>query len=187
MQIIRKNPLQSIEIMISLFILINLLTTAKAADFITCKSIYALCTEAKCQPISGTNDLASCICKVKTGYSAGQKPCQGVKNTEQGKEIKSRYYPIRSYISCSNDRPWAWCLDKPCIINKKSRSVAICTCTIVKNTGDYIIVTDKYHESACTTGLYSSATVEDAHQMTEFLKTQKTLQPFPIKVYSAKK
>jgi len=171
-------------LLFALLIIITFPLTALATNFTSCKSTYALCTTALCKPIAGKSDSVSCQCKVKTGYSAGTTPCQDVKKTDQGQVVYSRYYPIKNYVVCANDRPWAWCLDSPCVIDKKDPSKAACTCSVVKNQGNYIIVTDKNTKSTCTTGLYSSATVEEATQMTDFLKTQQNLQPFPIKVYT---
>src|ERR1700733_13268355 len=88
--------------------------TAQADNFTLCKSTFALCTKALCEPIPGKTDMVSCHCIVKTGYSAGTKPCQEVKKTDAGKMVYSRYYPIKSYVVCTNNRPWAWCLDSPC-------------------------------------------------------------------------
>lgn len=160
---------------------------ALATDFTACESTYALCTTAKCAFIPGKKDAVSCQCDVKTGYSAGTKPCEKIKETSKGQLIYSRYYPIKSYVVCSNNRPWAWCLDSPCVINKKDPSKASCLCSIAKNQGDYIIVTDKYHQSTCTTDVYSSATVSAATEITEFLKTQSNLSPFPITVIKGEK
>lgn len=157
-----------------------------AASFNTCKSTYALCTTAKCVPIAGKKDLVSCQCSVKTGYSAGTAACEPVKSTSAGKIIYSRYYPIKSYAVCENDRPWAWCLDKPCVINKKNPHSASCACSVVSKKGKYVVVTNtnQYTKKTCTTDLYSSATLEDAEKITAFLKTQKHLKPYPIKVYN---
>ncbi len=156
--------------------------TALAANFVICKSKYALCTTAQCTPVPRKKDLVSCNCDVKTGYSVGMKQCQKVEESSEGQLISSRYYPIHSYVVCSNHRPWAWCLDKPCVIDKNDPSKAKCFCSTVKNLGDYIIVTDTYNKSICNSGIISSATVKQSKQITDFLKSQKKLQPFPIKV-----
>lgn len=156
------------------------------ASFKVCESTYALCTAAPCTPVAGKEDTVSCACEVKTGYSAGQEPCQGVKETIEGKQISSRYYPVKSYAICDNDRPWAWCLDKPCIVDKDDPTKASCACTTVKDQGPYVIVTDTYTDTTCTTGLISSATVTQDHQVTNFLKTNKDLKPFEIKVLNPK-
>ena len=150
------------------------------ASFKVCQSTYALCTTAPCTPVEG--DTVSCACEVKTGYSAGQEECQDVKETADGKQIRSRYYPVKSYAICDNDRPWAWCLDKPCIIDKDDPAKASCLCTTVKNQGPYVIVTDTYTDTTCTTGIISSATVKQDQQITDFLKTNKDLKPFDVKV-----
>lgn len=174
-------------LLIYLFVIMSCTTNAFAADFTVCKSTYALCTTALCKPVANKPGMVACECNVKTGYSAGTKQCQDVQNTPAGKLVLSRYYPIKSYVVCSNTRPWAWCLDSPCIIDKKNPSRASCLCSIKENKGDYIIVTDKYTKNTCTTGLYSSATVADVNQVTDFLKTQKDITPQPIKVIKSGK
>jgi hypothetical protein len=106
-----------------------------------------------------------------------------VKDTPKGQQIRSRYYPVHSYAVCSNDRPWAWCLDKPCIVDKNNPEAASCTCDVVKNLGDYVIVTSNYTPNTCTTGVISSATVQQITQVTDYLKTKtKVLTPFNIQV-----
>ena len=156
---------------------------AQAQDFKVCKSKFALCTIAPCAPIPGNEKQVSCLCTVNTSYSAGQEACQGVKETPEGQQIRSRYYPVKSYAVCSNDRPWAWCLDKPCIISKNNPQAAKCACDVVKNLGDYVIVTSTYTPDTCTTGVISSATVKQITQVTDYLKTKtKRLTPFKIQV-----
>jgi hypothetical protein len=167
-----------------LFAVMSFTLTGLAANFIVCKSKFALCTTAKCTPTE-KKGFVSCSCKVLKGYSVGMKPCQKMKNTSEGQLIKSRYFPIKGYVRCTNNRPWAWCLDSPCFIDKKHPKTAACICSVVKNQGTYIIVTDKYRKSICKSGLYSSATVVQSNQITKFLKQQNKLQPFPIKVYKS--
>lgn len=171
-----------------IFIFIAMMCTVSsfAAKFYACKSKYALCTTAHCTPVAGKKDVVSCHCKVVTGYSVGSKHCQSVKNTKKGELIYSRYYPIKSYVRCSNSRPWAWCLDKPCLVDNKNPSTASCACSVVSNRGDYIIVTNKNTPNTCTKGMISSATVTGSTEITDFLKTQKQLKPFTIKVYKGK-
>jgi hypothetical protein len=151
-------------------------------DFKVCQSTYALCTTARCTPVAGSKDTVSCACEVKTGYSAGLKPCRQPTDTGSGKEIVSRYFPVKSYAICTNDRPWAWCLDKPCIVDKDDPTKASCACTSVKDQGPYIIITDTLTDTTCTKDLYSSATVTQVTQVTDFLKTNADLKPFDIKV-----
>ena len=162
--------------------------TAQAQSFKVCKSTFALCTIAHCDPIPGNEKQVSCHCTVNTSYSAGQEPCQGVRQTPEGQQIRSRYYPVKSYAICSNDRPWAWCLDKPCIIDKNNPEAAACTCDAVKNLGDYVIVTGADAPGTCTTGVISSATVAQITQVTDYLKTKtKVLTPFDIEVLNRRK
>jgi hypothetical protein len=158
---------------------------ADQTDFKVCKSTYALCTTALCVPVAGTKDGVACACTVETDFSAGLEACQEPTETGKGKQIRSRYFPVKSYAICSNDRPWAWCLDKPCIIDKDDPSRASCSCTSVKNQVPYVIVTDEYTDKTCTTGIISSATVTQITQVTDFLKTNGDLKPFDIKVLNS--
>jgi hypothetical protein len=155
------------------------------AEFIVCESTYALCTTAQCQPVAGNDDIAACDCDVETGYSAGAKPCEGQVQTAEGTQIRSRYYPIKSYAACDNDRPWAWCLDMPCLIEKSDPGKASCACKSVKDKGPYLVVTDTYSDTTCTTNLWSSATISDVTEVTDFLKTNDDLKPFEIKVLNS--
>ena len=154
-----------------------------AADsFVVCQSTYALCTTAKCIPVPGKTDTVSCACDVKSGYSAGQEACQSSKQTSEGEQVRSRYFPVKSHMVCSNNRPWAWCLDKVCLVDKNDPSKAQCACSLVKDQGPYIIVTDTYNESDCETGITSSATVAQDHEITDFLKNNDHLKAFPAPV-----
>jgi hypothetical protein len=157
--------------------------SVRAQDFKVCRSTFALCTIAPCDPIPGKDKQVACHCTVNNGYSAGQEPCTGVKGTSEGQQIRSRYYPVHSYAVCANDRPWAWCLDKPCVIDNNNPEAASCACDVVKNLGDYVIVTDNYTSATCTTGVISSATVQQITQVTDYLKTKtKALPPFNIQI-----
>ncbi|HEX4211320.1 MAG TPA: hypothetical protein VHY56_13070 [Candidatus Binataceae bacterium] len=161
-------------------------SVGRAQEFIVCSSTYALCTTALCTPIADTPGFDSCSCNVMTGYSAGQSLCQNVQDTGEGQAILSRYYPITSYAYCSNDRPWANCLDSPCLIDQNNPSSATCICTETVNQGPYLVINadGQYNPATCTTGLHSSATVAGADALTRFLKTHRTpLRPFPIRVY----
>jgi hypothetical protein len=157
--------------------------TGQAQQLKVCKSTFALCTIAPCDPIPGNDNQVSCHCTVNQSYSAGSEPCTGVQQTAEGQQIHSRYYPVKSYAICTNDRPWAWCLDKPCIIDENNPEAAACTCDVVKNLGAYVIVTSKYTPATCTTGVISSATVPQIDQATSSLKSAEVLPPFPIQVW----
>jgi len=155
-------------------------------DFIICTSVYALCTTSECSPIPGSEDSVSCDCSVMSGYSAGLTACQDVQETGQGAEILSRYFPVKSYAICANDRPWANCLDSPCLIDPLDPTQATCTCTIEQDQGRYVKIKEDemYDASSCTTGIISSATLGGARQLTHYLRTHKTPLPaFPIKVF----
>jgi hypothetical protein len=157
--------------------------SARGQEFKVCKSTFALCTIAPCDPIPGNAKQVACRCTVDTGFSAGQQPCQSVKNTSDGQQIRSRYYPVHSYAVCSNDRPWAWCLDKPCLIDKNNPQAALCTCDLVKDLGDYVVVTSNYTGATCTTGVISSATVPQITQVTNYIRDKSNgLTPFKIQV-----
>ena len=170
--------LQSFFVALSL----ALASGAHAQDLKVCDSTFALCTVAWCDPIPGNDKQVSCHCTVNKGYSAGAEACSGIQQTPEGQQIRSRYYPVKSYAVCSNNRPWAWCLDKPCIIDKNNPEAAACKCDVVKDLGAYVIVTSNYMPTTCTTGVISSATVTQIGQATESLKKAKVLEPFPIQV-----
>jgi len=155
---------------------------AQAEDYTLCKSTYALCTTARCTPVPGKDDTVSCACEVRTGYSAGHVACQPSKQTAEGKQVQSRYFPVKSLAVCANDRPWADCLDKPCVVDTNDPTKAKCTCSTVKDEGPYVVVGDTYTPSTCTTGIISSATVSGNQRITEFLQSTSELKPFVIKV-----
>jgi hypothetical protein len=157
-------------------------SAAQATGFTMCKSTYALCTTAACTPVAGEDDALSCACEVRTGYSAGQESCDDLAKHSDGAQLRSRYYPVKSYVVCSNDRPWAWCLDKPCAIDKSDPTRANCACTTAKDQGPYVIVGETDTPATCTTGIISSATVKGITEITDFLKTTSEIKPFPIKV-----
>jgi hypothetical protein len=163
-------------------LLFVLLATATAPPITVCKSTYALCTTATCTAVPGQPSKVTCGCSVHTGYSAATQTCKPVRNTSQGQAIVSRYFPAKAYAVCSNDRPWANCLDSPCIVDKNDPSKAICTCTAVARQGPYVAVASAYNKSMCTTGVISSATVKQSEAITRFLQTQKLLQPYPITI-----
>jgi hypothetical protein len=104
-------------------------------QFIVCSSTYALCTTALCAPIAGNDQFVSCNCDVTTGYSAGLTECPGVQQTNDGATVVSRRYPVKTYLRCSNDRPWAMCLDSHCIIDSDNPSQAACKCTVLADQG----------------------------------------------------
>jgi hypothetical protein len=155
------------------------------ADYKICKSTYALCTTAKCDPATAGSDTVACSCEVRTGYSVGSTPCEAVKQTSAGKQIMSRYFPIKSYARCTNNRPWASCYDKTCLVDAEDPSKATCTCSVKENEGDYVRVTNAYSAETCTIGLWSSATVSDLEKVTNFLKSRISLPPFPLNVVNA--
>lgn len=153
--------------------------------------MYALCTTAKCTPKDGG---FSCRCDVQQGLSAGSSaegcPFEPVIKPAGGVSIKSRYYPIRSYVPCSTPegkepRGWAFCLDAPCVIDSKNLSKAECSCT-KSNAEPYVFVTKHYSTAGCDSEFISSATVSDVQGITEFLKTS-PLKPFPIVVLTPPK
>jgi hypothetical protein len=154
------------------------LQPAAKPEFIVCQSTFALCTFAQCEPITilETTLLLSCKCEVHPhAWSVGAKPCEERKKVPEGELIRSRYAPnFHEYARCSNNRPWAMCLDSPCIIDKTKPAHAHCTCPIVQEQGDYLVQpgTDQ-----CSNGAISSATVVDLDQITDFLETLPNLPP----------
>jgi hypothetical protein len=159
--------------------------SAFAGGYQVCKSTYALCTTAKCDRAAPGAKTVSCSCEVRTGYSVGSSPCQEPTKTSAGEQIRSRFYPVKSYARCANNRPWANCFDKECVVDKDDPSKATCACQVKADEGDWVMVTDSYSAETCTIGLYSSATVSRLQEVTDFLKGQKELQPFALQVLNA--
>lgn len=165
-------------------------SSAPAPPFAVCQGTFALCTEAVCDPVitttaSGTKEVGfSCRCKAQVGYSAGanvpgKNPCQSVPTAplSVGQEIPSRYAPIKSYVACTNQRPWAWCLDAPCTVEHvdprdPEKGRARCACRIATGAPYVYVPPDgKYSRAGCDKEYISSATADDVFQVTEFLTT----------------
>jgi hypothetical protein len=179
---LKKSFALCLSTAIAVGVTLALIVAGQTQDLKVCKSTFALCTIAPCDPIPGNDKQVSCHCTVNNSFSAGSEACSGVKDTPEGQQIHSRYYPVKSYAVCANDRSWAWCLDKPCIIDNNNPEAAECKCDVVKNLGAYVIVTSNYTPTTCTTGVISSATVQQIEQATASLKKAKVLMPFPIQV-----
>lgn len=73
----------------------------------------------------------------------------------------------------------------PCLIDPSDPGKASCACKLVKDKGPYVVVTDTYDDATCTTNLWSSASVTDVDQVTDYLKTNDDLKPFEIKVLNS--
>jgi hypothetical protein len=152
--------------------------------FRVCKATFALCTIAACDPIPGKPDQVTCHCTVNDGYSVGSDKvsCANLEG-QHSPNLSSRYYPFKSAIKCSEDRPWAFCLDSPCVVDENNPRAAQCTCNLVNTVpkppvAPWVFVTNAHSPTSCTTGIVSSATVEDVEAVTDFLKTSKSLPPF---------
>lgn len=156
--------------------------SASAPPFTVCSGTFALCTSAKC---TATDRSASCLCEIRQGYSVGTKPCSDVPQPppQPGQSIPSRYSPITSMAVCSRKVPWAMCLDSRCTINKDDPSKATCICKLVDSPRQvFVVVTDSFSASTCTSSLVSSATFHDVIQITGFLQNQPNLKPLPITI-----
>jgi hypothetical protein len=131
-------------------------------------------------------------------HQAGTNPCFGVSKTvpQPGAQIPSRYYPIAGYATCTNNNKWAWCLDKPCTVEKKivngqEKLIANCACTPPPDgtpTTPYIAVPKPGttpSSDACTGGMISSAPLVGADQITLWLLNHSTgLTPVnPVQVW----
>jgi hypothetical protein len=160
--------------------------TAKTPpDFRVCKATFALCTIAACDPIPGEPNQVMCHCTVNDGYSvgSGKVACEDLE--KERPRLSSRYYPTKIVAKCTEDRPWAFCLDSPCTVNENNPRAAECTCNLVNAVpsppvSPWVVVTSTYSSATCTTGVVSSATVQDVETVTQFLGAQKRLPPFPI-------
>jgi hypothetical protein len=98
-----------------------------------------------------------CGAMIKTfPVTAMLRECPWVQQTDVGETAVSRYYPITSYLRCSNDRAWAMCLDSP-IIDSSDPSQAACKSSVLADQGLYIIVNaDSDHSNTyCINGVNS--------------------------------
>ncbi len=183
-----KRMLSTSLLMVTGFSITALAQAPAKPEFQLCKGIFALCTYSQCEPIMilKTPLLLSCKCKVyKDEWSVGMKACQGKEEIPgKGQLIRSRYYPnFTTYARCSNNRPWAMCLDSPCIIDKDHPEKAQCTCPVVQGQGDYLV---EPGSDQCSNGPISSATVDDLDQITDFLETRPELPPPNVTVVNVK-
>jgi len=146
------------------------------APFQVCHGTYALCTFSQCGEVQGKQPTVFCACRVRQDYSVGTE-CEGpTKNPEGQTMVRSRYHPIDSYARCTNNKPWAMCLDAPCVVDKDDKddkTKANCACAVLQDQGDYLV------QSGCPTGIISSATVLDLDTITDFLETQDNILPVP--------
>ena len=183
-----KTMLSTALLMVTSFSIATLAQTPAEPQFKLCKGTFALCTFSQCDPIMILDAplLFSCACKVhRDEWSAGLKACQDVEDVPgKGKLIRSRYYPnFTTFSRCSNNRPWAMCLDSPCIIDKDHPEKAKCTCSVVQGQGDYLV---QPGTNQCSQGAISSATVDDWDQITDFLETRSELPPPNVTVVNVK-
>ncbi len=156
-------------------------TTAKdTAPFLVCHNEYALCTFSKCGSVQvlGAQATTMCACNVRNDFSVG-KECAGPTKLDDGQtQVMSRYHPISTYSRCSNNRPWAMCLDSRCTVDKTAQDdktkpvLASCECAVLSGQGDYLV---QPGTAQCTNGVISSATVDDLDQITDFLESQPDL------------
>lgn len=176
--------MKTITNLLSMFTLLVLCVAtvwAQSPTFQVCKSTYALCTTASC---SQTDDplVVDCACEVRTDeFSLGAQACGSSEKPRPGALLKSRYYPVKAFVACNNDRAWANCLDADCTVDAKT-SRATCRCSVVDDSAPYVITGDTYTADTCTTGIISSATIDSIFDVTEFLKTNPDLPPFNFKV-----
>lgn len=147
--------------------------------FMVCEDTYALCTFSQCgeeQKHPGKESTVACACTVRHDYSVGTE-CDKPRTNRTGQTIvRSRYHPIDGYARCTNDQPWAMCLDSPCVIDSNDPAKATkasCTCQVKRNQGDYLVT------NACTPGIISSATVLDLDKITDFMETQQQISSVP--------
>ena len=169
-------------VFLGLLLLLASTLSMRAEHFRLCEGIYALCTAAKCAPVPGKDDAVACTCAVRLGYSAGRSECRYIAWPNGGEQIQSRYYPVKKVSVCSNDRTWANCLDKTCVVDKANPFKAKCTCTKEKNAGPYVVAGNTHTPETCTSGTASAATVADNEALTDYLKATGLLKPYVITV-----
>lgn len=165
----------------ALLLLAAVSSSAFAAKPVICEGPYVLCAYAKCIPMPDKKDKALCTCEVKSGYSIGSTSCQTKPAVivNDFETLDSRYFPVKKYVSCHNDRTWANCYNAKCVINPKDKSQAFCTCGTVKNKGDYMLANDSCDKTDCETGMISSYVIKDAVSEYDSLKTVTNFDKLP--------
>lgn len=175
-------------------------TDSAGLGFNVCQGVFANCTEAACDPVSSGGKITGfkCKCAVQKGYSLGlngpgnRNSCQSI--PKDGPSVKqkvpSRYAPITTFVVCTNKRPWAACLDAPCIVdhvdaNDPAKGTAVCACP--KTTGSPYGFTPKdgkFSRTGCQDEYVSSATATQLLTITQYLTTPagKDLPALPITV-----
>ncbi|RAP59547.1 hypothetical protein [Oleiagrimonas sp. MCCC 1A03011] len=150
-----------------------------SAPFTVCNARYALCTKATCTPAG--NNQYDCTCKVKKGWSAGTQTCAQIQQLEAQGRIPSRYYPIKSFVTCPGPTTWAFCLDKVCTPSMDGKT-AHCVC-IGRTSKRYVVPTSKNTPATCSGNpVVSSASIVQLFTITQYLKTQPELQPHNFEV-----
>ena len=138
--------------------------------FHVCQMTYARCVWSPCEGtvVMGNQATTTCQCPVMSNsFSVGANDCKT--DAPTATTVKSRYSPINTYARCTMKRPWAMCLDSPCTINS-DKTTASCTCTLMQDAGDFMYQPDKPDQ--CSSGIVSSATVDDLDTITDYLQTQ---------------
>lgn len=171
-----------------------------SAGLNVCQGTFALCTSATCDPVVKNGQITSfsCKCKVEKGYSVGfngpknRNSCASIPQDAPSlkQKVPSRYSPINSFVACTNNRPWAQCLDASCVVdhvdeNDPTKGTAKCLCPkATSNPYGYIPADGQYSRSGCQDKYISSATVSNIVVVTQFLTTPegKDLPPSPITI-----
>ncbi|WP_146158188.1 hypothetical protein [Enhygromyxa salina] len=144
-----------------------------------CQGTYALCTSAPCVPIPNSNQ-ATCSCEVLQGSSMAGAPCDTVApgKDSSGNETVYSMFSLAQFnegdrvMFCAKDKPWSWCLDKPCTVDPKDPGRASCICDIVTDSKHaWLTLGGDCNTSTCDTAYWSAATLEDFDAGTKFLRS----------------
>ena len=160
--------------------------TAVKARIMLCDQQYAICSAARCIPNPENPDEALCFCAVKEGKSLGHMPCprraphtdnQGLRHVVSTFSFAEADKPV---MTCPNGTPWTDCLDKPCIIDPLDPSKAICMCAIMRS-GAFQTYGGDCDQSTCANSYWSSATVANNKEFTQFLTAALKMKQSPVK------
>ena len=124
-----------------------------------CDQSYALCSTSPCEPTPWDPKIATCPCKVETGYSIGFKTCD--ERAPAGNTLISDFSTANitnsvRHLSCPERGVWANCLDMPCVITRDDPSRAICLCPL-EESGDYVTFGGDCDVTTCSTVIWSAA------------------------------
>ena len=155
-----------------------------------CKSVYALCSAAKCIPDPSNPGHAICFCKTFKGPNVSPIPCdragkktgkRGVVNLVSTFSIENSRQGKMSMI-CPKGTPWTNCFGAPCTVDPTDPSKAICICPIVDSKVRWLTFGGDCDTDNCETGYWSGADVDDSNGYVSLLAAKAGVDTSVVKM-----